>query len=54
MQSDMQESFWIFFNAMARMFDLMPFVAIGYSIDYFTKIMRPKLLQDFVTALPVK
>ena len=26
----------IFSNALARMFDLMPFVAIGYSIDYFT------------------
>ena len=43
-----------FSNAMARMFDLMPFVAIGYSIDYFTndKMSGPKFLQDFVTALP--
>ena len=44
-----------FSNAMARMFDLMPFVAIGYSIDYFTndKMSGPKFLQDFVIALPV-
>ena len=44
----------IFSNAMARMFDLMPFVAIGYSIDYFTndKMSGPGFLQDFVTALP--
>ena len=43
-----------FSNAMARMFDLMPFVAIGYSIDYFTndKMSGPKFLQDFVIALP--
>ena len=43
-----------FSNAMARMFDLMPFVAIGYSIDYFTndKMSGPEFLQDFVTALP--
>lgn len=43
-----------FSNAMARMFDLMPFVAIGYSIDYFTNdtMSGPKFLQDFVTALP--
>ena len=44
----------IFSNAMARMFDLMPFVAIGYSIDYFTvnKMSGPELLQDFVIAIP--
>ena len=44
----------IFSNAMARMFDLMPFVAIGYSIDYFTNktMSGPKFLQDFVIALP--
>jgi len=43
-----------FANAMARMFDLMPFVAIGYSIDYFTNdnMSGPKFLQDFVIALP--
>ena len=43
-----------FSNAMARMFDLMPFVAIGYSIDYFTndQMSGPKFLQDFVIALP--
>ena len=43
-----------FSNAMARMFDLMPFVAIGYSIDYFTNdnMSGPKFLQDFVIALP--
>ncbi len=43
-----------FSNAMARIFDLMPFVAIGYSIDYFTNdaMSGPKFLQDFVTALP--
>ena len=43
-----------FSNAMARMFDLMPFVAIGYSIDYFTndKMSGPKFLQDFGIALP--
>ena len=44
----------IFSNAMARVFDLMPFVAIGYSIDYFTtkKMSGPEFLQDFVIALP--
>jgi len=44
----------IFSNAMARMFDLMPFVAIGYSIDHFIndKMSGPEFLQDFVTALP--
>ena len=44
----------IFTNAMARVFDLMPFVAIGYSIDYFTneKMSGPKFLQDFVEILP--
>ena len=44
----------IFSNAMARMFDLMPFVAIGYSIDYFTNgiMSGPKFLQDFVINLP--
>ena len=41
-------------NAMARVFDLMPFVAIGYAIDYFTtdKMSGPEFLQDFVTFLP--
>jgi len=44
----------IFSNAMARVFDLMPFVAIGYSVDYFTtkKMSGPEFLQDFVIALP--
>ena len=31
----------IFSNALARVFDLMPFVAIGYSIDYFTNKGKP-------------
>ena len=41
-------------NALARVFDLMPFVAIGYSIDYFTNetMSGPEFLQDFVIALP--
>ena len=41
-------------NAMARVFDLMPFVAIGYAIDYFTtkEMSGPGFLQDFVTFLP--
>ena len=40
----------IFSNAMARMFDLMPFVAIGYSIDYFTenKMSGPELLLSLI------
>ena len=44
----------IFSNALARVFDLMPFVAIGYSIDYFTNktMSGPQFLQDFVIALP--
>ena len=41
-------------NGLARMFDLLPFVAIGYSIDYFTNdtMSGPKFLQDFVISLP--
>ena len=41
-------------NALARVFDLMPFVAIGYSIDYFTNetMSGPEFLQDLVIALP--
>ena len=44
----------IFSNALARVFDLMPFVAIGYSIDYLTNktMSGPQFLQDFVIALP--
>jgi ATP-binding cassette subfamily B protein len=39
-------------NAMARFFDLMPFVAIGLAVDYFTggALSGPQIIQDFVTS----
>jgi ATP-binding cassette subfamily B protein len=39
-------------NAMARFFDLMPFVAIGLAVDYFTggDLSGPQIIQDFVTS----
>ena len=41
----------IFGNAMARFFDLMPFVAIGLAVDYFTGgLAGPDIIQDFVTS----
>lgn len=38
-------------NAAARFFDLMPFVAIGFAVDYFTTDMLsgPQIVQDTVT-----
>jgi ATP-binding cassette subfamily B protein len=43
----------IFANAAARFFDLMPFVAIGLAVDYFTTdtLSGPQIVQDMVTAL---
>ena len=42
----------IFGNAMARFFDLMPFVAIGLAVDYFTGggLSGPDIVQNFVTS----
>jgi len=41
----------IFGNATARFFDLMPFVAIGLAVDYFTGgLAGPDIVQDFVTS----
>ena len=41
----------IFGNAMARFFDLMPFVAIGLAVDYFTSgLSGPQIVQNFVTS----
>ena len=39
-------------NATARFFDLMPFVAIGLAVDYFTggSLSGPQFVQDFVTS----
>ena len=39
-------------NATARFFDLMPFVAIGLAVDYFTGggLSGPQIIQDFVTS----
>ena len=39
-------------NATARFFDLMPFVAIGLAVDYFTGgfLTGPQIIQDFVTS----
>jgi ATP-binding cassette subfamily B protein len=39
-------------NATARFFDLMPFVAIGLAVDYFTggSLSGPQIVQDFVTS----
>ncbi len=43
----------IFANAAARFFDLMPFVAIGFAVDYFTTdvLSGPQIVQDIVTTL---
>ena len=39
-------------NATARFFDLMPFVAIGLAVDYFTggALSGPQIVQNFVTS----
>ena len=41
-------------NMAARMFDLLPFVAMGYAVDYFTNdiMSGPQFIQDFVEFLP--
>ena len=43
----------IFANAAARFFDLMPFVAIGLAVDYFTTdvLSGPQIVQDLVTTI---
>ena len=43
----------IFSNAAARFFDLMPFVAIGLAVDYFTTdvLSGPQIVQDLVTTI---
>ena len=43
----------VFANAAARFFDLMPFVAIGLAVDYFTTDMLsgPQIIQDMVTTI---
>ena len=43
----------IFANAAARFFDLMPFVAIGLAVDYFTTDMLsgPNIIQSLVTSI---
>ena len=43
----------IFANAAARFFDLMPFVAIGLAVDYFTTdvLSGPAVVQNVVTAI---
>lgn len=43
----------VFANAAARIFDLMPFVAIGLAVDYFTTDMLsgPQIVQDVVTGI---
>jgi ATP-binding cassette subfamily B protein len=43
----------IFANAAARFFDLMPFVAIGLAVDYFTTdtLSGPQFLQDVITGI---
>lgn len=43
----------IFANAAARFFDLMPFVAIGLAVDYFTTdiLTGPQIVQDMVTTI---
>lgn len=43
----------IFANAAARFFDLMPFVAIGLAVDYFTTdvLSGPQLVQGLVTTI---
>ena len=44
----------IFANAAARFFDLMPFVAIGFAVDYFTGdiLSGPQFLQDIIESSP--
>ena len=41
-------------NMAARMSDLLPFVAMGYAVDYFTNdiMSGPQFIQDFVEFLP--
>lgn len=41
----------VFANAAARFFDLMPFVAIGFAVDYFTtdSLAGPQIVQNAVT-----
>ena len=43
----------IFANMAARFFDLMPLVAIGFAVDYFTSnsMSGPQLIQDMVLAI---
>ena len=43
----------IFANAAARFFDLMPFVAIGFAVDYFTTdvLSGPQIVQDLITSI---
>ncbi|MBP04372.1 MAG: ABC transporter permease [Euryarchaeota archaeon] len=43
----------IFANMAARFFDLMPLVAIGFAVDYFTSdsMSGPQLIQDAVLAI---
>ena len=43
----------IFANMAARFFDLMPLVAIGFAVDYFTSdsMSGPQLIQDMVLGI---
>ena len=40
-------------NGIARIFDLMPFVAIGFAVDYFTSgsMVGPQIFQDMIQSL---
>ena len=40
-------------NGIARVFDLMPFVAIGFAVDYFTtgSMAGPQIFQDLILAI---
>ncbi|MBT6645502.1 MAG: hypothetical protein HOB52_06835, partial [Euryarchaeota archaeon] len=40
-------------NGIARVFDLMPFVAIGFAVDYFTTdiMVGPQIFQDMIIAI---
>ena len=40
-------------NFIARIFDLMPFVAIGFAVDYFTtnSMVGPQIFQDMILAI---
>jgi len=40
-------------NAIARIFDLMPFVAIGFAVDYFVtgSMVGPQIFQDLILAI---